>query len=636
MSATDTNFAVDVSARKTKTPPLFTHTTNSSGVWRERIFSLLWPCLLVALGLRIFLVVHTHGVIDGDEALVGIQAQRILHGDFPVYFYGQAYMGSLEAYLIAILFALFGPSVWAMRAEPILLSMGVVWLTWRLAGILTEASALSQTVRRVFMTVAALCAAVPPLYDGIIEGRTYGGFIEMLVVILLLLISTIRLTRRWFGGAPRRELAWRWAGLGFLIGLGFWIYPLIISSVLAIALWILGACALAMWRRRQSGTDTARTWWQPARELLLALWGIPTGLIGMAPALGWGATHQWMNISYVFSLGGHETLHQKLSDVERLTESYETCVGPRVIGGGIPYESSLAANIHTYILLVEVVCIIITLLMFGFSFIRPTLRAVVVRQLAGLPMLFAACTVFLFCISSASKSIFIGGCAADNAGRYAAPVMLALPFFLATAFTLVWTFLASRKTPADFTEKQITRVPHRALALAAQSLLVLFLLGLLGAQVATYQLADPAETYQSNYCLADPTDNGPVLAYLQEQHIRYFWASNMLAYPLVFKSGLTIMGADPLPLIQPTIAIDRIPSYTDAVLHADRPSMLFIVPHDQIQPRILQVLDSLNVTYRVARFPSQPGYDVLVVIPLNRSVSPLESPELDLFYCVSH
>ena len=132
------------------------HTTNSAIVWWRRLFSPLWLCLLIALGLRIFLLVHTHGVIDGDEALVGIQAERILHGDFPVYFYGQPYMGSLEAYLISLLFALVGPSIWALRAEPILLSLGVVWLTWQLAATLTETTTLSQNTRRCFMTVAAL------------------------------------------------------------------------------------------------------------------------------------------------------------------------------------------------------------------------------------------------------------------------------------------------------------------------------------------------------------------------------------------------------------------------------------------------------------------------------------------------
>jgi len=258
------------------------------------------------------------------------------------------------------------------------------------------------------------------------------------------------------------------------------------------------------------------------------------------------------------------------------------------------------------------------------------------RQLAGLPALFAVCTIFFFCISSASTSIFIGGCDFDNAGRYAAPILLALPFFFATAFTLAWVCFAERSTTTDIQEKQQAETPRRSLVLAAQILLTFLLLGSFSAQAATYGLTSSGETYQSNYCLQDPPDNGPILAYLQKQHIQYFWASNLLAYPLVFKSHLTIIGADPSALINPQASINRIPSYTDAVLHADRPSMLFVVPDDGTQPTILQVLDSLHVTYRVARFPSQPGFSVLVVTPLSRSVSPLESPKLDLFGCVSH
>ena len=78
-------------------------------------------CLAIALLVRAWLTIHTQGFIDGDEALVGIQAQHILQGQFPVYFYKQPYMGSLEAYVMAVIFAVAGSSVWTLRAEPILL-----------------------------------------------------------------------------------------------------------------------------------------------------------------------------------------------------------------------------------------------------------------------------------------------------------------------------------------------------------------------------------------------------------------------------------------------------------------------------------------------------------------------------------
>ena len=46
-------------------------------------------CLVIALAVRSWLAYHTLGFIDGDEALVGIQAQHILQGQFPTYFYKQ-------------------------------------------------------------------------------------------------------------------------------------------------------------------------------------------------------------------------------------------------------------------------------------------------------------------------------------------------------------------------------------------------------------------------------------------------------------------------------------------------------------------------------------------------------------------
>ena len=62
------------------------------GNWLLFLRSPLWICLILALSVRIWLVIHTHGIIEGDEALVGIQAQHILQGEHPIYFYAQPYM----------------------------------------------------------------------------------------------------------------------------------------------------------------------------------------------------------------------------------------------------------------------------------------------------------------------------------------------------------------------------------------------------------------------------------------------------------------------------------------------------------------------------------------------------------------
>ena len=204
-------------------------------------------CLLLAVTVRIWLIIHTHGVIAGDEAMVGIQAEHILRGEHPLYYYSQPYLGSLEAYFLAITFAIVGPSVAALRATAMIVSLALVYLTWKFAGTLADEAQLSLLARRNFRTIATLVAALPPLYDAVLETRTM-GYTEAFVIMLWLLFSAFRLTKRWQAGAPTRELALRWAGIGFLCGLGFWADPLVVYAVAAIGLWIGWYCIAGILR----------------------------------------------------------------------------------------------------------------------------------------------------------------------------------------------------------------------------------------------------------------------------------------------------------------------------------------------------------------------------------------------------
>src|SRR5258708_36839625 len=143
--------------------------------WYTWLLSPLWLCLLVAVIIRIWLIIRTHGTLDGDEALLGIQAEHILQGERPIYFYGIPYFGSMEAYVAALLFAIFGPSVAALRAETTAFSLVLVSLTWWLASLLAKAARLPFYARRCFIITATLVAALPPLFDVIVELRTDGG-----------------------------------------------------------------------------------------------------------------------------------------------------------------------------------------------------------------------------------------------------------------------------------------------------------------------------------------------------------------------------------------------------------------------------------------------------------------------------
>ena len=352
--------------------------------WSTVLRSPLWLCLLLAIVVRIVLIVHTNGVIDGDEALVGIQAQHILRGEHPIYFYGIPYFGSLEAYLVALVFALAGSSAWALRAEPTILSVLIVWLTWRLAAVLADMASLPRAARQNFMLVAALLAAVFPLYDTVLEIRTFGGYVEIFVLMQLLLLGTLQLTRRWDAGASKCELALRWAMLGFIVGLGLWVDPLIIVAVVVAVLWIGGYYVFTLRRLcRKTPDKLSQGIFSFRKRLLLALATIPAtawmcsrALLGSQASVAKCYVHpqpgQWLCI---LNPAVHALYPTRLSLTAGLVKLYTTCVVPRIIGGSLPAESgSLLTTLHTFTLVLGVCCIVITALLLALSFaVAPSL-----------------------------------------------------------------------------------------------------------------------------------------------------------------------------------------------------------------------------------------------------------------------
>ncbi|HVB74455.1 MAG TPA: hypothetical protein VNE38_12950 [Ktedonobacteraceae bacterium] len=619
-----------------------------------------WPlllCLFIALVVRSWLAYHTAGFIDGDEALVGMQAQHILQGQLPTYFYNQPYMGSLEAYVMAAIFAVAGSSVWTLRTEPILLSLVVVWLTWQLAGVLADTAGLPLHAKQWFMNIAALLAAIPPLYDTVLEMRMLGGYIEIFILMQLLLLSALQLTNRRAAGAPARELALRWAAIGFLVGFGFWVNPIIIYGVLALALWIAWDCLKVL---RQS-----RSLQQLQRGIILpALASLPACIVGMTPALVWGARNQWQNFTYLLQLGANTPLRPEVlaqyptraSQVIGLARLFTSCVGPRVIGGSLPQQSP-GLNILAFpMLLLGVSCMLVTAALVALSFMLPYILETEVlarlqpfvftfRRLVALPLVFASSTLIIFCVTR-TAAIGLWNCQYDLAGRYATPLMLVMPFFVAAicaALVLLEAELyqhtrkdssAGENAPTLLQPASHTPVPGLLAQKAMLGVMVGFLMLTVISQAGLYGATDPGSTFQSPYCTFAPANNDAIISYMERENIHYAWAINWLAYPIVFKTHSNIIMSDPLPLIRHVPILDRIPAYTNAVLHADRPSLVVLVKHNDSSPLLLQMLDKQQVTYRLARFPAEQGYDVLVVTPLNQTVNPTASAAyFNVFVC---
>jgi 4-amino-4-deoxy-L-arabinose transferase-like glycosyltransferase len=66
---------------------------------------------LASIGLRVFFAPLNRMPFNSDEALFLLKARHILAGQWPLFMYGEVYGGTIDSYLTAPLFYLFGPSI---------------------------------------------------------------------------------------------------------------------------------------------------------------------------------------------------------------------------------------------------------------------------------------------------------------------------------------------------------------------------------------------------------------------------------------------------------------------------------------------------------------------------------------------
>jgi hypothetical protein len=600
--------------------------------------------LLLAFGatilVRLLLIVRTHAMIDGDEALVGIQAQNILHGQYPTYFYAQPYMGSLEAYLAAALFRVFGPSSWALRAVPLLLSPLLVYLTWRLARALLPAGARTTPL---LAGLAALFAAAPPLYDAVAELRTWGGQIEVYIVSVALLLASVELADRLRAGAGTFELAWRWAIVGFLAGLGIWINPLVTYALAACGLWLLAPLAErafpGVWARLARGTrgETRRPAMSRGQVLLPVAALVPGLAVGGLPAWIYAVKHHAENLlvyvsqPYVSPAVSGAARHGRLFLGAAITARYAGCVAPRVLDGGLPAESIALLPLRLLLLLPPLAGIACAIWLLRHREAAP-LRI-------GLPLLYAAIITAVFCLGTSAWAS-TKPCPQDWGGRYAVPLALVEPFLLLALFAwpAAWRWTREHiiaaparvatggaEMKADGGGAEVpAHVSRRGLKSADRllggrvngwtaALLVLLIAG--GVQVVTYAIASPSATFQSPYYRRVPLDMQPLLGYLKAHGIHDAWANHWLGNIVTFETEGATTCADYYDQVVQT-GLHRPPGTLEAVLRAHAPS--FILVTTDAHPLLAQELDAQGIPYTLAAIP---GSGVVVITPA-RTVDP--------------
>ncbi len=197
--------------------------------------------LLIALTLILALIprlalLHFRGfeIFHADQAVIGLMAHHILQGKFMIYFYGQGYMGSLEAFMAAPIFLILGMNIFSLQLAP---------LIFYLLFLVSNYYLLKLVFGREVSLVASLLLALSPAALSQLSVIALGGYPETLFFGTLTLLGLVIAQR-----SKHRDKILFFTGLA--AGIGFWVNNLIL--VYFIALGIFCFLRSNFWKRTYS------------------------------------------------------------------------------------------------------------------------------------------------------------------------------------------------------------------------------------------------------------------------------------------------------------------------------------------------------------------------------------------------
>jgi len=198
--------------------------------WNYLKYTPILFILIAASAWKIWLVGRDAFPFNADEAVVALMGKHILAGERPVFFYGQAYMGSLDAFLVAVGFKLLGPHVWVIRLIQGLLYLGVLVTTW-----LVGRNGFSS--ERIGWVAAGLMA-IPTVNMTLYTTVSLGGYGEALLLGNLIFLCALRID--YHGKIRPGSVAWGWWGIfGVLSGVGLWAFGLTLIYTIAAGIFLI-------------------------------------------------------------------------------------------------------------------------------------------------------------------------------------------------------------------------------------------------------------------------------------------------------------------------------------------------------------------------------------------------------------
>ncbi|GHO68577.1 hypothetical protein KSC_074690 [Ktedonobacter sp. SOSP1-52] len=175
---------------------------------------ILLALVVVAIVLRIALISLNWPTTNSDESVIDLMALHIaFRGEHPIFYYGQSYLGSLEAHLASPFVLLLGPSVFTVRLLLITLFALFLILLYNLT---------SKLYSRKLALFSVLLLSFGSLDMLIQELKAFGRYPDILVLStsLLLLTAHLALTTPTATLTIRRRLLFLLEGI--LCGLAVW------------------------------------------------------------------------------------------------------------------------------------------------------------------------------------------------------------------------------------------------------------------------------------------------------------------------------------------------------------------------------------------------------------------------------
>lgn len=215
--------------KETSHKPMLKHRMNFATICMLAI-------LLLAVTLRFVLMELHWPIANSDESVIDLMARHIAYqGEHPIFFWGQNYMGTIQAYLGAILIHLFGSSAFSVRLGTLLLfSLYLVCMYFLVCLLYTPAYALFIVA---LLSIGSDRVMSIPLVanGGYAETMFFGAFIFLLATWLALTVPRQR-------ARPAKSRLLAYTGLGLVIGLALWSDQLILTAIFTSGLFLWMCC----------------------------------------------------------------------------------------------------------------------------------------------------------------------------------------------------------------------------------------------------------------------------------------------------------------------------------------------------------------------------------------------------------